>query len=44
MGDFPGSPVLKTVLPMQVTWVQSLVEELKFRMSQSTGKIMIVIF
>ena len=25
--DFPGGPVAKTMLPMQGTWVQSLVRE-----------------
>ena len=26
--DFPGGPVAKTALPMQGTWVRSLVREL----------------
>ena len=30
--DFPGSPVGKTLLPMQGAWVRSLVGELKSRM------------
>ena len=28
MGDFPGSPVVKTVLPMLEAWVPILVREL----------------
>jgi len=27
--DFPGSPVVKTLLPLQGAWVQSLVQELR---------------
>ena len=27
-GDFPGGPVVKTALPVQGAWVQSLVREL----------------
>ena len=28
--DFPGSPVVKTLLTLQGVWIQSLVEELRF--------------
>ena len=30
--DFPGAPVVKTVLPMQGVWVRSLVRELRSHM------------
>ena len=29
VGDFPGSPVVKTTLPLQGMWVQSLMGNLK---------------
>ena len=32
--DFPGSPLVKTALPVQGTWVQSLVKELRFHAGQ----------
>ena len=32
--DFPSGPVVKTVLPLQGAWVQSLVQELRFHMLQ----------
>ena len=32
--DFPGLPVIKNLLPMQGTWVQSLVRELRSHMPQ----------
>ena len=37
-GDFPGGPAVKTVLPLQGTWVQSLVGELRSHMPRSTAK------
>ena len=37
-GNFPGGPVVKTVLPMQGAWVQSLVRELRSHMLHSTAK------
>ena len=36
--DFPSNPVVKTVLPLQGTWVQSLVGELRSYMLYSTAK------
>ena len=37
-GDFPGSPVVKTTLPTQGPWVQSLVGELRSHMPHSMAK------
>ena len=42
MGDFPGSPVVKTLCSQCGGWRG--VKELKFRMPQSTGKIITIIF
>jgi len=28
LGDFPGGPVAKTLLPMQAAWIPSLIREL----------------
>ena len=36
--DFPGGPVVKTVLPLQGARVQSLVMELKFHMPHGVAK------
>ena len=36
--DFPSNPVVKTVLPLQGMWVQSLVGELRSYMLCSTAK------
>ena len=36
--DFPGRPVVKTVLPVQKAWDQSLVGKLKFHMPCNTAK------
>ena len=38
MRDFPGSQVVKTVLPVQGIWVQSLVRELRSHMPRSKAK------
>ena len=36
--DFPGGPVVKTLLSMQRTWVQSLVGELRSHMQCGAAK------
>ena len=36
--DFPSGPVVKTVLPLQGAWLQSLVQELRFHMLQCSQK------
>ena len=36
--DFPGGPVVKTVLPSQGAWVGSLFRELQSCMPQSAAK------
>ena len=36
--DFPGSPVVKTTVPLQGERVGSLVRELTFHMPHSTAK------
>ena len=38
VGDFPGGPVVKTLLPEQGAWVQSLVRELSSCMLCSKKK------
>ena len=38
VGDFPGDPVAKTVLPMQGAQVQSLTEELRVCMLHGAVK------
>ena len=30
--DFPGDPVMRTSLPAQEVWIQTLVRELRFHM------------
>ena len=36
--DFPGCPVVKTALPIQGAWVQSLVRKLGFHMPRGVAK------
>ena len=36
--DFPGGPMVKTLLSMQRTWVQSLVGELRSHMQCGAAK------
>ena len=36
--DFPGDPVVQTLLPLQRTWVQSMVRELRSHMLCSLTK------
>ena len=36
--DFPGGPLVKTALPMQVAWVRSLVGELRFCHTTQCGR------
>ena len=36
--DFPSGPVVKTVLPLQGAWVQSLVQELRFHKPHGVAK------
>ena len=36
--DFPGSPVVDSVLPLQGAWVQSLAGELKAHMPHGMAK------
>ena len=38
LGDFPVSPAIKTLLPMQGAWVWSLVRELRSHMPQGEAK------
>ena len=38
MGDLPGGPVVKTALPVQGVWVQSLAGELKSHIPHSAAK------
>ena len=38
MRDFPGGPVVKTQLPLQGSWVSSLVRELKSYILHSAAK------
>ena len=37
-GDFPCSPVVKTLLLMQRVWVQSLIGKLRSQIAHSTAK------
>ena len=36
--DFSGSPVVKTVIPLQAAWVRSLVVELRSHITHSVVK------
>ena len=36
--DVPGDPVVKTELPMQESWVRSLIREPRSHMPQGTAK------
>ena len=40
LGDFPGCPVVKAVLPLQVARVQSLLWELRSRMLHAWPKLL----
>ena len=37
--DFPGSPVVKICIPVQGTWVQSLVRELRFHVANKQKRM-----
>ena len=38
MGDFPGGPVVDSLLPMQRAWVLSLIRELRSHMAHGMAK------
>ena len=37
--DFPGGPVVKICIPVQGTWVQSLVRELRFHVANKQNRM-----
>ena len=37
--DFPGGPVVKICIPVQGTWVQSLVRELRFHVANKQKRM-----